>query len=98
MNRRISRRRRGSNSSATSGPLDLVPPRSNDLRRQQSQNVEDVIHEYSEFDTLKNQELQKSHSRQEQQDEPEPDIVEEEESKFKPFVKKCCKICEHLLQ
>lgn len=88
LNRRISKRRRGSDSSATSGPLDLVPPRSNDLRRQQSQNVEDVIHEYSEFDTLKNQELQKSHSRQEQQDEPEPDIVEEEESKFKPFVKK----------
>lgn len=88
LNRRISRRRRGSDSSATSGPLDLVPPRSNDLRRQQSQNVEDVIHEYSEFDTLKNQELQKSHSRQEQQDEPEPDIVGEEESKFKPFVKK----------
>lgn len=88
LNRRISRRRRGSDSSATSGPLDLVPPRSNDLRRQQSQNVEDVIHEYSEFDTLKNQELQKSHSRQEQQDEPEPDIVGEEESKFKLFVKK----------
>lgn len=88
LSRRASRRRRGSDSSATSGPLDLVPPRSNDLRRQQSQNVEDVINEYSEFDALKHHELQKSHSRQEPLDEVEPEIVEEKESKAKSFVKK----------
>ena len=89
LSRRISSRRRGSDSSATtSGPLDLVPPRSNDLRRHQSQNVEDVINEYSEFDTLKNHELQKSHSRQEQEDEPEADLAEPKESKFKSFTKK----------
>ncbi|KAI5954088.1 ECM3 [Candida margitis] len=88
LSRRTSRRRRGSDSSATSGPLDLVPPRTNDLRRQQSQNVEDVIHEYSEFESLKYHELQKSHSKQEEEAEPEPDTPEAEESKFKSFVKK----------
>ncbi|KAI5949975.1 ECM3 [Candida theae] len=89
LSRRQSSRRRGSDSSATtSGPLDLVPPRSNDLRRQQSQNVEDVINEYSEFDTLKNNELQKSLSKQEHEGEPQQDSIETEESKFKSFVKK----------
>ena len=55
-------RRRTSNTSELSVPytITLVLSRTSDLRRQRSQNVQDVINEYSEFDALRNNEVQRT--------------------------------------
>ncbi|KAI5964905.1 ECM3 [Candida pseudojiufengensis] len=87
--------RRDSINSITSNPygLEMVPSRGNDIRRQQSQDVNDVINEYSEFDTLRNNEIQKEKSRQESlansnhSDHNVVDEVEKKESKFKSYAK-----------
>lgn len=58
------RQRRGTNTSGTTNYYSLhqTPSRSADLRRAKSQDVEDVIHEYSEFDRLKSNEARSQHS------------------------------------
>lgn len=55
-------RRRTSNASELSVPytITLVLSRTSDLRRQRSQNVQDVINEYSEFDALRSNEVQRT--------------------------------------
>ncbi|KAI5951770.1 ECM3 [Candida jiufengensis] len=82
--------RRDSTSSITSNPygLEMIPSRNNDIRRQQSQNVDDVINEYSEFDTLRNNEIEKEKSRQESLvSNPNDKIIEPKKSKFKSYAK-----------
>ncbi|EEQ45677.1 conserved hypothetical protein [Candida albicans WO-1] len=55
-------RRRTSNASELSVPYTItsVLSRTSDLRRQRSQNVQDVINEYSEFDALRSNEVQRT--------------------------------------
>lgn len=58
------RQRRGTSSSGTTNYYSLHPTilRSADLRRAKSQDVEDVIHEYSEFERLRTNEVRSTHS------------------------------------
>lgn len=61
-----SRPRRGSNGQAslvtTYHSLQLVPSRTSELRKQKSQDINDVIQEYSEYDSWKNTEIERSTS------------------------------------
>lgn len=83
-----SRRHRGSIGSLTENPygLELIHSRNSDLRRQPSQNVDDVINEYSEFDQLRNIELEKSKSLH--NDEESQNEVAHIESKFRLYARK----------
>ncbi|KAI3406750.2 ECM3 [Candida oxycetoniae] len=73
------RRTSRATSNADSNTLELVASRNADLRRLPSQNVNDVINEYSEFDSLRNSEIEKTKSLQ-----SDPKSVKKE-SKFKEF-------------
>ncbi|RCK54563.1 Protein ECM3 [Candida viswanathii] len=84
-------RPRSSHSSDVSVPysLHLVVSRTSDLRRQQSQTVKDVINEYSEFDALRSNDVQRTRTAtSELAVEPKSN---EEKSKVKAYLKQLWK-------
>ncbi|KAK6458702.1 uncharacterized protein RJT20DRAFT_131862 [Scheffersomyces xylosifermentans] len=59
-NRSSTSRRSRRDSNASYNPLQMVPTRTAELRKQKSQDIRDVINEYSEFEALRNNEVKRS--------------------------------------